>query len=123
MTKTILIVEDDELLSNLEKDKLVKEGYQVLTAANSTTTWEILNSNKPIDLIILDLMLPEVDGFSILEKLRSEGSTRNIPVLVFSNLAEDKDIDKAKNFKIKEYMVKASVNLSDLVDKVKSILG
>ena len=123
MAKTILIIEDDEFLLGLEKEKLEKAGYEVLTAVNSVKAFGIVNSNKKLDLILLDLLLPDVDGFMILEKLREGAITRNTPVIVFSNLSEEKDIERANKFHINEYIVKSNISLNDLVDRVKKLLG
>ena len=123
MAKSILIIEDDEFLLGLEKDKLEKAGYKVFTAINSVQAFEALNIGTQLDMILLDLLLPEVDGFMILEKLRENKITKDIPVIVFSNLSEEKDIERANKFHINEYIVKSNISLNDLVEKVKKLLG
>ncbi|MFA6324729.1 MAG: response regulator [Candidatus Paceibacterota bacterium] len=123
MAKTILIIEDDNFLQGLEATKLKKEGYDVLTASNSVEAFKIMGEQKNIDLILLDLLLPEVDGFMILEKIREDKALLTIPVIVFSNLSEEKDINRATKLGISEFMVKSNFTLDELAKKVKGLIG
>jgi len=123
MAKTIFIIEDDIFLQGLEATKLKKEGFDVQTAANSKEVIEIIGKKIKIDLILLDLMLPEVDGFEILKMIRKEPPLLNTPVIVFSNLSEEKDIEKAKSMGIKDFMIKSNFNLDELTKKVRETLG
>lgn len=123
MAKTILIIEDDEFLLGLESTKLKKKGYEILTAVNSTEAFKHIDSGVQIDLILLDLMLPDVDGFMILEKIRENKAYLTIPVIVFSNLSEDKDVQKAQKLGISEFMVKSNFTLDELSSKVKELIG
>jgi len=123
MAKTILIIEDDNFLQGLEATKLKKEGYDVLTASNSVEAFKTMGEQKNIDLILLDLLLPEVDGFMILEKIRQDKALLTIPVIVFSNLSEEKDIKRATKLGISEFMVKSNFTLDELAKKVKGLIG
>ena len=123
MAKTILIVEDDNFLQGLEATKLKKEGYEILTASNSVEAFKHVESPTKIDLILLDLLLPEVDGFMILEKIRADKKYLTIPVIVFSNLSEEKDIKRATKLGISEFMVKSNFTLDELAKKVKELIG
>ena len=123
MAKTILIIEDDNFLQGLEATKLKKEGYDVLASSNSVEAFKILEENKQIDLILLDLLLPEVDGFMILEKIRQNKVYLTIPVIVFSNLSEEQDIKKATKLGISEFMIKSNFTLDELVKKVRGLIG
>ncbi|MFA6919753.1 MAG: response regulator [Candidatus Paceibacterota bacterium] len=124
MAKTILIVEDDTFLQGLESAKLKKEGYNILTAVNSVEAFKAIEERKnKIDLILLDLLLPEVDGFMILEKIRQEKELLTIPVIVFSNLSEEKDIKRARKLGISEFLVKSNFTLDELAKKVKDLIG
>ena len=123
MSKTILIIEDDNFLQELEATKLKKEGYDIFTASNSVEAFKIIESKKAIDLILLDLLLPDVDGFMILEKIRQDKAFLTIPVIVFSNLSEDKDIKRATKLGISEFMVKSNFTLDELAKKVKELIG
>lgn len=123
MAKKILIIEDDNFLQGLEAKKLSKEGYEILASSNSQEAFKILEGADKVDMILLDLLLPEVDGFTILQKVRENKNLANLPVIVFSNLSEEKDIDRAKKLGISEFMVKSNFTLDELTEKVRSIIG
>lgn len=123
MSKTILIIEDDIFLQGLEATKLKKEGYEILSASNGREAYNIFDSKVKIDLILLDLMLPEIDGFEILEKIRKDPSLTGMPVIVFSNLSEEQDVKRAEQLGVKEFMVKSNFNLDELAKKVKEIVS
>jgi DNA-binding response OmpR family regulator len=122
MSKKILIIEDDLFLQGLEVTKLKKDGYEIETAVNSVEAFKILEKMKP-DMILLDLLLPEVDGFMILEKIRENKDMVTIPVIVFSNLSEDKDIKRAQKLGISEFMIKSNFTLDELTKKIKELIG
>ena len=122
MSKKILIIEDDNFLQGLASRKLQSEGYTVLAVPDSVGAFKILESAIP-DLILLDLLLPGVDGYEILRQVRQNEKTKNIPVIVFSNLSDEKDIIKAKDLGIHEFMVKANFTLDELTKKIKTLLG
>ncbi len=123
MAKTIFIIEDDEFLQGLEATKLKKEGYDILSALKGTEAFEIIDRKEKIDLILLDLMLPEIDGFAILKKVREESHVPKVPVIVFSNLSEEKDIERAKKLGISEFLIKSNFNLDELTQKVRELIG
>jgi|SRR6185369_9649947 len=123
MAKTILIIEDDDFLSGLEATKLKKKGYEVLTAAKGTDALKIIDSKVKIDLILLDLLLPDIDGFMVLEKIRDNKALLPIPTIVFSNLSEEKDINHVKKLGISNFMIKSNFTLDELVEQVKELIG
>jgi DNA-binding response OmpR family regulator len=123
MAKKILIVEDDLFLQGLEATKLKKDGYEIMTAVNSDEVFKVIDgANKP-DMILLDLLLPGVDGFMILEKIRQNKDMLTVPVIVFSNLSEDKDVKRAQKLGISEFMVKSNFTLDELTKKIKDLIG
>lgn len=122
MAKKILIVEDDTFLKGLSATKLGKDGFEVLTAGNAEEAEKALTENVP-DFVLLDLVLPGTDGFGILKKIRENPKMANTPVIIFSNLAEDKDIAKAKELGANDFMIKSNFTLDELSDKIKQILG
>lgn len=123
MSKTVFIIEDDIFLQGLEATKLKKEGFDIQTAANGDEAFKIIESKVKIDLVLLDLMLPGIDGFEILKRIKQEKSISNVPVIVFSNLSEEKDIDRAKKMGASEFMVKSNFNLDELAKKIKEMIG
>src|SRR3989344_1253333 len=122
MAKKILIIEDDGFLQGLCSRKFGADGYNVAIAGDGVGGVKALGGSKP-DLILLDLLLPKMDGFEFLKTMQENKEWSKIPVIVFSNLSEDKDINRAKNFVAKEYMIKSNFTLDDLAQKIKTILG
>ncbi len=122
MSKRILIVEDDSFLQGLVATKLSKEGYEVVTASNSDDVSARIEEKAP-DFVLLDLMLPGVDGFSVLKKIRENVGMRTTPIIVFSNLSEDSDIAKAKELGANDYMVKSNFTLDELASRIKETIG
>jgi DNA-binding response OmpR family regulator len=122
MAKKILIVEDDTFLQGLASNKLSKEGFEVTTAPDGTEAVKLLATLTP-DIILLDLVLPGIDGFGVLKQVRENEATKSIPVIVFSNLAQDEDIKKAKDLGANDFMIKSNFTLDELAEKIKGILG
>ena len=123
MAKTIFIIEDDIFLQGLEATKLKKEGFDIQTAASGKEASVIVGKKTKVDLILLDLMLPDMDGFEILKMIRTEQSLATTPVIIFSNLSEEKDIEKAKSMGVKDFMIKSNFNLDELTAKIKELIG
>ena len=119
---TILIVEDDDFLRSLAVTKLEKEGFTVAVAVDGNDGLAKIASVKP-DLILLDLMLPGVDGFGIMEKLQEEGTLVQQKIIIFSNLGSDEDIRRAQQYNVEDYLVKSSFTLDELVEKIKESLA
>ena len=123
MAKTIFIIEDEIFLQGLEAMRLTKEGYTVLTAVNGAEANKIIDSKVKIDLVLLDLMLPDIDGFTILEKFRKNKDLHDVKIVIFSNLSEENDIERAKKLGISDFMIKSNFDLGQLAMKVKELVG
>lgn len=121
--KKILIVEDDGLLLNVLSDKFRGYNLEILKAQDGERAMDLIFKEKPT-LILLDLMVPKLDGFQILEKMRNypDKDIANIKVIVLSNLWSAKDILSAKALKIEEYFVKTSTDLNQVFNKVLTCL-
>jgi len=119
--RKILIIEDDNFLQGLEAGKLKKENYDIITASTGEEAMKKINE-PAIDLILLDLVLPKFDGFEILQKIRETDATKKIPVIVFSNLSEDKDIKKAEKLGANDFMIKSNFTLDELIEHINKIL-
>lgn len=119
--KTILIVEDDEFLRSLTAKRLEKEAYKVEAAVDGENGITMMESKKP-DLILLDLLLPGLDGFEVLKRAKSNDATKHIPVIIFSNLGQKEDIEKAKTLGANDFLIKANFTLDDVVTKIHSLL-
>jgi DNA-binding response OmpR family regulator len=122
MNTKLLIIEDDDFLRSLAVSKLEKENFSVLMAANGQEGLELAQQHNP-SLIILDLMLPVMSGFEVLEQLKANDATKSSKVIIFSNLGEDTDIKKCLDLGANDYLVKANFTLDELVEKIKTLLA
>lgn len=114
----ILIVEDDSFLQGLEVSTFKKAGFEVEIASDGQGGVDKTESTK-FDCILLDLMLPgDIDGFGVLEKIRMGSTNKETPVLVFSNMADPDSYKKATDLGATEFIIKSSVVLEELVEKV-----
>ncbi len=120
--KTILIVEDDEFLRSLTAKRLEKENYHIEVAVDGENAISVIDTIKP-SLILLDLLLPGKDGFEVLKKIRGTEATKAIPVIIFSNLGQKEDIEKAKALGVDDFLIKANFTLDDVVGKIKKLIG
>lgn len=119
---TVLIVEDDQFLRSLAAKRLEKEGLQVKDAEDGDKAIAAIDGQK-FDLILLDLLLPGTDGFAVLEKARQSANAKDTPIIVFSNLGEKADIERAKKLGANDFLVKANFTLDDIVGKIASFLN
>jgi len=122
MPKKILIMEDEKILQGLLKDKLVKDGYNVMAVDNGEEGMEILHEYAP-DLILLDMMMPKMDGFAVLEKMQAEDLIRSFPIIVISNSGQPVEIDKALAMGIKDYIVKVDFDPAEVMEKVNTFFA
>lgn len=113
----ILVAEDDKFIASAYKVKLTKAGHEVKVVSDGKETLNALKS-FPADLIILDLIMPRVDGFAVLEYLSKDPNLKSIPVIVASNLGQADDIVKATKLGAKEYVVKTDLSMKDLLEKI-----
>lgn len=119
--KKILIIEDDEAISSMYKTKLEADGFLILTAFNGANGFELAKKEKP-DIIMLDVILPQLDGFSVLEKLKNNDKIKKIPVVMLTNLSTEEDIAKGEKLGAIDYLVKASLTPAQVSDKIQKHL-
>jgi len=117
----ILIIEDDQFLREFLFKKLSEENFEVLAAKEGKEGVELAKKEKP-DLILLDLILPEKNGYEVLEDLKKNPLTSEIPVLVLSNLGQKEEIEEAFRKGAKDYLVKAYFSLEEIVSKIRLLL-
>jgi DNA-binding response OmpR family regulator len=118
----ILIVEDEKILSKALNIEILNSGFEVYSAYDGLSG--IADAQKILpDLIILDLVLPEMDGFEFIHKVRITPETEKIPIMVLSNLGQEKDIQKAMALGANGYFIKTSVDLSEIVMNIKKLLN
>ena len=121
--RKIMVIEDDRFLSTLVKARLEREGFQIAQAFDGEEALDILRRESSPALIILDLIMPKVTGFELLQTISITPGLASIPVVILSNLAQDSDIEKAKQLGAKEYFVKVKVSIDDLVGKIKTLVA
>jgi len=117
----ILIIEDEATLQKALQEILLQEGYEVISALDGKRGLELVRSEMP-DMILLDLILPKMDGFEVLEAIKKDEKVKEIPIIILTNLGSVEDVQRALDLGATNYMVKADYNLSDIVDKIKKII-
>jgi len=120
--KTILFIEDESALQKTFGEILKQEGYEMISALDGEIGLRLAESKKP-DLILLDLILPKIHGFDVLRKLKQDEETKNIPVIVLTNLEGTRDVDMVLETGATTYLVKAQYSLEEIVGKIKKALG
>jgi len=122
MKKTkVLIVEDEQTLLDMYSLKLSKENFEVIKAADGQEGLEKAKSEKP-DIILLDIMLPKIDGFQVLKNLRETKGFKNVPIIMLTNLGQNEDKQKGKQLGATDYLVKADTTPTDVVEKINSLI-
>ncbi len=119
--KKILFIEDEPTLQKAVKEILTQENFEVSKALDGEKGLELIKKEKP-DLVLLDLILPKKDGFTVLEEMKANEDTKDIPVIVLTNLEGMGDVEKALRLGANTYLVKANYELEDLVQKVKKTI-
>lgn len=122
MQKKILLVEDDGTLASVYKSRLELEGFEVEHVANGELALSKAIDFKP-DLIVLDAMMPKINGFDVLDIIRNTPETMNVRVVMLTALSQPKDKQRAEALGADDYLVKSQVVISDVVDRIKHHLG
>jgi DNA-binding response OmpR family regulator len=118
----ILLVEDDMALRDIYSTRFLAEGYEVATASDGEQALTVAVKEKP-DLILLDIMMPKISGFDVLDILRTTPETKTCKIIIMTALSQPADVEKGKMLGADEYLVKSQVTLTDVVDKVKTVLA
>jgi DNA-binding response OmpR family regulator len=117
----ILIVEDDTMISSMYKTKLIQDGYEAIIAEDGSSGLEMAKKELP-QLIMLDVILPQLDGFSVLSELKKDTATKKIPVIMLTNLGTDEDRKKGRELGATDYLVKANFTPTEVSKKVGELL-
>jgi len=117
----VLIVDDDAFLSGIYATKLELEGFQVATARDGEEGLRVAVEMKP-DIILLDVLMPKLDGFETLKRLKAEAITKSIPVIMLTNLGQKEDIEQALETGAQDYLIKAHFVPAEAVEKIKMVL-
>ncbi|HSX44569.1 MAG TPA: response regulator [Candidatus Saccharimonadales bacterium] len=120
--KKILLVEDDEALASVYTTRLTAEGFEIKNVLNGEEALSGAINFKP-DLILLDVMMPRVSGFDVLDIIRNTPETANMKVLMLTALSQDADKQRAESLGVNDYIVKSQVVIADVVERIKKQLG
>ncbi|MBU1033254.1 MAG: response regulator [Patescibacteria group bacterium] len=118
---SILLIEDDNFLATIYSQKLELEGFDVLVANNGEDGLRLALKEQP-SLILLDLILPKLDGFEVLEKLKAEPQTMDVPVLVLTNMGQQEDVARCTELGAAGYLIKAHSLPDETVKKIRAVL-
>jgi len=121
MSKNILIIEDDKFLRDLIVQKVAKEGFNVSAAIDGEDGVKKITEERP-DLVLLDLILPGIDGFEVLSKIREDESLKSLPVIILSNLGQREDVEKGMRLGAIDYLIKAHFTPGEIVYKIRTHL-
>jgi len=119
--KKILIVEDDSRLRDILKEFFQADEFDVLTASNGEDCIEIMQAEK-LDGVLLDIILPKKDGYAVLKEVKADDRTKNVPIILLTNLGGLNDIEKALELGATTYLVKGDYQAQEIVRKVKEVL-
>ena len=120
--RRVLLAEDDRFLRRAAEARLRRHGLEVLTAADGEEALRVART-EPLDLVLLDVVMPKLQGFEVLKALKQDDATARIPVIVLSNLGQERDVTQAMALGAIAFLVKAHLSLQDLVDRVDSALA
>ena len=118
----ILVVEDDNFLRDLLARKLGQENCQFIAAIDGENALKLIDENKP-SIVLLDLILPGIDGFEVLNKIKQNPEIKDIPVVILSNLGQDSDIQKAKELGADDFLIKANFSIDEVISKIKELIA
>lgn len=121
-SSTVLIIEDEPMISSMYQTKFGMEGFTVATAGDGQDGLEKARTLAPA-VILLDIILPKLDGFAVLQEIRKDDQISKTPVILLSNLGQDEDVKKGKELGADDYFVKSNHTPAEIVDKVKALIG
>lgn len=124
MKHKILIIEDEKVLSELLEKKIKEEGYEVFIAMDGEEGLELMKKEKP-DLVLLDIIMPKMDGFKVMEEMNKdpELNLKKIPVVIVSNSGQPVEIDRALDLGVRDYLIKTQFDPIEVIDKIKKQIG
>ncbi len=122
MPKKILLVEDEEIMINLLEKKLSQEGYDVTVARNGEEGLRVMGEINP-DIVLLDIIMPKMGGFEVMEEMNKDPGLKKIPVVIISNSGQPVELDKAKELGAKDWLIKTEFDPQEVIDKVVKQIG
>ena len=122
ISKKIVVAEDEPILLRALNIELLTAGYEVLSATTGQAALEIIKKEKPA-AVLLDILMPELDGFGVLEAMQTDKEMKKIPVIILSNLGQQEGVKKGSALGAKDYFIKASTDLEFITEKIKQLIG
>jgi len=122
MSKKILLVEDEKIIIDLLQKKLIEEGYEVSVARNGVEGLEKMKAAK-LDLILLDIVMPKMGGFEVMEEMNKNEEFKKIPVIIISNSGQPVELDRAIRLGAKDWLIKTEFDPQEVIDKVVKQIG
>jgi DNA-binding response OmpR family regulator len=121
MAKKILIIEDDKFLRELISRKLTDDNFDIIEAVDGEEGVKKVKEEKP-DLVLLDLILPSIDGFEVLSRIKEDSNVASIPIIILSNLGQKEEVEKGLNLGAVDYLIKAHFTPGEIIEKIRNIL-
>lgn len=122
MGKKILLVEDEEIMIGLLQRKLTQEGYEVLVARDGEEGLEVMKKTK-LDLILLDIIMPRMGGFEVMEEMNKDKELKKVPIIIISNSGQPVELDRAQKLGAKDWLIKTEFDPKEVLDKVVKQIG
>lgn len=122
MAKKILLIEDEKLMIELLEKRLVQEGYNTVVAKNGAEGITKMRETKP-DLVLLDIIMPRMGGFEVMEVMSKDEELKKIPIIVISNSGQPVELDRAKRLGAKDWLIKTEFDPQEVIDKVIQQIG
>jgi len=119
--KRIVLADDEHFIAIVYKEGLERAGYNVTVAHDGEEALAVIRETLP-DLILLDLIMPKMNGFEVLKALKADETLAGIPVVVLTNLSQDNDESEARSYGIQDFIVKANVSLNELLQRIEKVL-
>ncbi len=120
--KKVLIIEDEQILLTLLVRKLKEEGYEAMGAYDGEEGMKKVREFMP-DLVLLDIVMPRKDGFTVMEEMQADEKLKNIPVVIISNSGQEVELDKARELGVKDWLIKTEFDPKEVIEKVKKQIG
>lgn len=117
----IVWIEDDQFLSGMIAQRMNTTGAKLVNVTDGSKAFDVVKDEKP-DIVLLDLLMPNVDGFEILRRIRSDDETKHVPVIVLSNLGQKEEIKRCEALGIEEFIVKATIGLNEILPRISKVL-
>lgn len=119
--KKIMIVEDDSFVMDIYETKIAQEGFEVISAANGMEALKKLQDVRP-DLMLLDIIMPYMDGLEVLQKVKADERLKNMPIILLTNLSQKEEVDKGLGLGANDYLIKSHFTPSEVLEKIKTYI-